>query len=852
MPSTQTVGSPTLPSSVQSQLAATRRKLRFIDVALGLARAVVALALALVVVFALDTTLEPPLAVVRAFALFCGVVAAAACTVVLGRPLRRRLTDDHVALMVEDEYPQLGDSLVSAVQLSREIDRTDVYTSKTLIRSTIDQAAKEASTLDFGRVVSYAPLVPLWTLIAAFLALGGLLSTNPTTSAYASTFVRRVAFGQDLTYPKLVALHVGRPTLVGATFDATVPTDPPRVAEITPRSPADEAGLQPGDRVVAIEGESVKDYPTLMGALLQHYAGDEVAVTLERGGQSVELTGVVGTNVAQAVAKGDDLAIDVFVTKGVDEVASLQIHTRYEGGEEEVRDLLQIGRGHYRKTYQNVTNSFSFFVEDDDHGVRSGKYAVQVVQRPRVEHYAFVLDYPDYTAKATETLRQPDLQVPMRTDLAYVVVTNKPLDTGELVLESEAMVNDPDTGKRQRVITTTLGADVGKAPVLLEDTSPAGLEAAGYGHLAEALAGLGLEDEDLDQRVLVGAFKVESDVRFSFDLFSTEGYGSGKKPVSFNVRAVADRRPVVSIPKPGRRKQVTPGAKVPIQIDARDDYGIRDIVLRMRPETPGETSPQSVQERELEGVEIGSREVSLNLKIDLADQRLQPGEKLHYWAVAFDQNEDPERSFKESQEYEISVVRPEDLERILQDRLAALKEQLETAGREQAEARAQAESFVGELAPKAVLTEDDKRRLQRVGYEQRRVTSRLEDIGKELADLEEERRLNRLDDESSMFLLKDLGEGVNELAERHSPVVLRELEDARAAVQLDEQVKAKIGRIPDLQYDIEETIKALAARIDKWGDFTEVIQEWRDLKKDQNRVLEGTREAVKTRMGGNR
>jgi hypothetical protein len=578
---------------------------------------------------------------------------------------------------------------------------------------------------------------------------------------------------------------------------------------------------------------------------LLHRRGDEVDVVVSRSGEEVQAKGVVGTNVATAVAKGDDLSVDVFVTKGLDQVEGLLVHTRYdEGGEEEVRDLLKVGRGHYRKTYQNVTRSFSFFVEDTDNGVKSSKHAVRVVQRPRVEHYAFVLDYPAYTAKATEVVTQPDMQVPVGTEISYVVVSNKPLDQAQLVLEAERMENDPETGKRRRLVETTYGPQ----PGLLDDTSEQGLSAAGWEALAAPLSGMTVEGERAG-RVLVGKLKIDTDLRFRFELLSKEGYGSGKKPVVFSANAVVDRRPVVSIPKPGRRKQVTPGAKVPISIQARDDYGIKDLLLRIRPESPSDPSPQSVQELELSGLEPGAREVELPFKIDVADQRLQPGDKLHYWAVAFDHNHDPERSFKESQAYEILVVRPEDLERILQDRLAALKEQLETAGREQAGAREQAEAFVGELAPKSVLTEDDKRRLQRIGYDQKRVTSRLTDIGKELAELEEERKLNRLDDESSMMLLQDLREGVVDLAERASPMVLRELEDARAALALDEQVKAKVGRVPDLQHEIEESIRALAARIDKWGDFTEVIQEWRDLRRDQEGVLDGTREAVKQKQG---
>ena len=78
-----------------------------VDLALGLARAILAVSFVLVTLFALDTWLEPPLGVVRAFALFMVLVACTVAAVFLAKPMRRKLSDDHVALLVEDEYPEL-------------------------------------------------------------------------------------------------------------------------------------------------------------------------------------------------------------------------------------------------------------------------------------------------------------------------------------------------------------------------------------------------------------------------------------------------------------------------------------------------------------------------------------------------------------------------------------------------------------------------------------------------------------------------------------------------------------------------------------------------------------------------
>ena len=844
---------------IQDKLSATRRKLRLVDLAMGLARALLAAALVAVLLFALDTALEPPLAVLRSFALFLAVVAAALVTLFLAIPIRRRLSDDDVALLVETEYPQLKDGLVSAVQLSREEGRQDVWTSRALIRSTIERTAREVAPLDFGAVVRTGPLLPLWVVILSLFGLGFFATQVEPMREYLDIFARRVVFGDPLGYPKLVGIRVGRPALRGVTLAKTA-EGLARIEEVS-RSSDDEPAFRQGDLVVGIEGQRVdgkdgKGFDELSRQLMRRRPGEEVAVELLREGKPTVVTGVVTTDVPEAVAKGDEVTVDVFVTKGQAD-QGLLVHTRYEGVEgEEVRNLDKIGPAHYRKTYLNVTNAFRFYVEIPAHGVRSPEYRVAVVQRPRIEQYEFVLDYPDYTAKPTEGVTQPDLQVPTGTEISYLVVSNKPLQSSRLVLELEALVDDPATGRRKRVTMTELGPPPRKLEELLAEPdaapapgSPPSLKEA----LKPAISERKLDAKEMEGRVLVGRFRVDRDLRFHYDLLSAEGYGTGKKPVVFSVRAVADRQPTVSIPLPGKRKQVTPGAKVPLQVEAADEYGIRSVDLRIKIESAGETAgAAAATEIALGGFQDGDKQVKIAHVLDMADLRVQPGDKLTYVAIAADHNIDEARQRKESREYELAVVRPEDLERILQDRLSALKDQLLAAAKAQTEAKTMADAFVGELGPKDVLADEDKRSLQRMGSEEKRVISALSAIQRELVDIKSERQLNRLEDDGAVALLDELTDGVRELAEKATPLIGREIEDARAAVRVDDALRTRMARVPDLMHAVIEALTALAARIDKWGDFTEVIQEWRDLRRDQDRLIEGTRDAARQQGTGPR
>ncbi|MDY7109186.1 MAG: trypsin-like peptidase domain-containing protein [Planctomycetota bacterium] len=62
----------------------------------------------------------------------------------------------------------------------------------------------------------------------------------------------------------------------------------PRVIEVRADSPADEAGIQPGDVLLAVDGRPVRKGVDFDIALLNHDAGDELDLTLRRGERQVD------------------------------------------------------------------------------------------------------------------------------------------------------------------------------------------------------------------------------------------------------------------------------------------------------------------------------------------------------------------------------------------------------------------------------------------------------------------------------------------------------------------------------------------------------------------------------------
>ena len=74
----------------------------------------------------------------------------------------------------------------------------------------------------------------------------------------------------------------------------------PEVREIEPGSMADRVGIQVGDRLVAIEGDRIESWEGFTRAVAERRPGEEISVTVERGGAERTFTGELGADPANA------------------------------------------------------------------------------------------------------------------------------------------------------------------------------------------------------------------------------------------------------------------------------------------------------------------------------------------------------------------------------------------------------------------------------------------------------------------------------------------------------------------------------------------------------------------------
>ncbi|GAB3794818.1 RIP metalloprotease RseP [Virgibacillus kimchii] len=86
-----------------------------------------------------------------------------------------------------------------------------------------------------------------------------------------------------------------------------VPVDEAQLSEVLPDSPAEEAGFQPGDEIIQIEGSPVSTWEEFT-TIVRDHPEQEIAMVVERNGEQVPLT-VVPDSLSQMDMDGEEITI---------------------------------------------------------------------------------------------------------------------------------------------------------------------------------------------------------------------------------------------------------------------------------------------------------------------------------------------------------------------------------------------------------------------------------------------------------------------------------------------------------------------------------------------------------------
>lgn len=247
---------PELSPAVAAVLDEVRRRVRWYVWLEGAAAALVWLGVAFWATLAIDWFFEPPAMVREAMLAFVAVVLAAVLLHLIGRRAGVRISDGNVATLLERRFPQLGDSLLTAVAIvdcsipENEIDAE-------MAARTCRLAAERIAGVDARKVFNYYPLrlkcIGCGLLIFSVILFACVLPNG------IGVWASRMLAMSDALWPRSTRLEVvdfgngarkiarGSDIEILARADATKPVVP-QVVEIRYRTEGGNRGRATMDR----------------------------------------------------------------------------------------------------------------------------------------------------------------------------------------------------------------------------------------------------------------------------------------------------------------------------------------------------------------------------------------------------------------------------------------------------------------------------------------------------------------------------------------------------------------------------------------------------------------------------
>ncbi|MFQ5654199.1 MAG: DUF4175 family protein [Planctomycetota bacterium] len=631
---------------------------------------------------------------------------------------RTPVREDRLAAQVEAASGDLGQALITAVQLTAPDNPRAALYSPVLLARTVRESEERMANLHPGKLLSRRAVGSSLGLLALFLF--PLLVGAGARPELASTYLKRNLFLQGVPWPKEYELEV----------------------------------LEPGQRTTLLA----------MGDSLP------VAARRLRGGEARARIIVIHE-------ERDDLP----------------------GGRENL-PLDRKGEGGYRRVFRNVSRDFRFSISAGDY--ESEVYTVRVRSRPRVEKIDLTFDYPDYTGlddleEATANLGG-HVKVPVGTVVSYRARTS-------IAVKSASWVETwRERGeKRSR-----------EEPIDVEE-----------------------------RRILQGSFAADHDGYYSFRLVSEDGF-ENPNPIRYRIAVIPDAPPSIHILRPGRDREVSARARLPIELEAQDDYGVEEAALIFEAVT--ETDPPPPPRREpIAALSPGGPEGAASWLLDLEGWKPDEGSRIEYFAEALDAK--GQRGM--SRKFLLTIVSEQDLARILQDQLTLARERLDETADYQRETRRAVEKIADESRTAGTVPPEQAPEARHARMNQERINVRIDDSVERLQEIVDRARENRLTDLKDLPWIEGLKERLGKVAEELAPEALEALDtlarDASAGSARSPQVEEALRRVERTEKGLQEILDELK----EWGDIRTIIRKMEELLSTERKLESQVKEKVKGRLG---
>ena len=273
------------------------------------------------------------------------------------------------------------------------------------------------------------------------------------------------------------------------------------------------------------------------------------------------------------------------------------------------------------QTLVNLREPTQFYVTDGQ--ARSHKFAIGIRYTPQITLVEVTTAFPEYTGRTPHTGKLSDepQALPEDTKVSFRVASNRPLKSGRLTL------------------TPVLGGKAIEVPL----------------------------KPDGEKNIVSGGFTLAQPVVFSLAVRDVNDLDS-LEPRQGRFNLLPDERPQIFVLEPGRNAVATPAIRVPVRVEATDDYGITRVMW-LRGLNRSIQRPFNMKLT----LRSGPQSVEAAGALDFATLGVRPGDIIQYYFEAAD-NYPKGPNITLSKLYEIQIISQEQYEAVL--RMAAARKAL--------------------------------------------------------------------------------------------------------------------------------------------------------------------------------
>ncbi len=445
------------------------------------------------------------------------------------------------------------------------------------------------------------------------------------------------------------------------------------------------------------------------------------------------------------LARGMAFPLVVGIGKNERMPSSARVTYRFSDGETRTEPLRVADDRTFRGRIEAVGVPFTFQVEAGDD--RTTETGVTVVPPPTLDQITVRLTPPEYTRLKPQTLAAGNTQIRAveGTKVEVEGHTNKAIATAQL----------------------RRGDKLGVDPVTITANG----------------------------RQVASSFLVKTSQTFAVELKDAEGFVS-QESVRFDVRALPDEPPRVSLNNPSHDRDVPAQATIPIEIGVEDDYGIQLVRLVYKVAAGGSeqtqdgviplwapTDPAAGTEPE-----PPSRQRDVTYRWDLGTfGDLPPGTVVTIYGEARDFDSIKGPNLGKSREVRLRIVAKEEVDRQLEEQQRAIRDEVDRILAIQKQAKAPVDDALRTFSKTEKLPTPLRDQVKNAEIIQRQVNNRISNktdgLDQKLRQFAEDSKDFKADNADALRQMAELRDGVQKIQDRNLAPAEQAL--TRANKQLD-------------------------------------------------------------------